>query len=90
MITIEGGWQYREDAWVSEILRPQGNIWLEVELPSYGYIVIRQIDHKTEKAPKCYQSRLGKVFKLRVFYCPENDIQIYTSEIPKRIEYANI
>lgn len=90
MVTVNGSWSDSENAWVSEVMEPTGDIWVEVELPSKGYVVIRQIDRETKKAPKCYQSQFGEEFRLRVFYCDANNIQIFTSLTPKRIEYANV
>lgn len=90
MITVNGEWSEEENAWVSEKLSPNGDIYLVVELPSYGYVIVRQIDKETGKAPKCYQSHEGKKFKFRLLYSDKNDIQIFTSVTPSKIEYANI
>lgn len=90
MTTVNGEWSESENAWVSERLEPKGDIYLSVQLPSYGYVIVRQIDKETGKAPKCYQSKEGKAFKVRISYCEKNDIQIFTSVTPGKIEYANI
>lgn len=90
MTTVNGEWSDEENAWVSERLEPKGDIYLSVQLPSYGYVIVRQIDKETGKAPKCYQSKEGKKFKLRLLYSEKNDIQIFTSVTPSVIKYANI
>lgn len=90
MTTVNGEWSDKENAWVSEVLKPDGDIWLTTELPQSGFVIIRQIDHETGRAPKCYQSHEGKTFKARISYCKENDIQVFTSVEPTAIKYANI
>lgn len=90
MTTVNGVWSEKENAWVSEVLKPKGDIWLIVSLPKNGYVIVRQTDHETGKAPKCYQSHEGKTFKVRITCCDENDLQVFTSVTPDKIEYANI
>lgn len=90
MTTVSGAWSEEENAWVSERLSPKGDIYLTVQLPSYGYVTARQRDKATGKAPRCYQSKEGKAFKLRIGHSEQSDIQIFTSVTPSVIKYANI
>lgn len=90
MTTVKGEYSEKENGWVSELLKPTGDIWLECTLPDLGYMVIRQTDPRTGETPKIYQSCEQKKFKVTVYYNPGYPIQIFTSLTPKEIKYANI
>lgn len=115
MVTVKGTYSDKENGWVSEVLHPDGDIYLRCTLPQTGLMLIRQqtglsddeTGYKTYRygsrdhpmtgyryepmgGPKIFQSRYGTMFKVRLTYQQGTTLQIFTTDTPTKIEYANI
>lgn len=102
MTTIHGAWSDEANGWVSEVIEMTGDAWLDVELPAKGRVVIKKAEDMSGPWPKALITKWdGPVFKIRVVHGVDRSnrldrfeagrfIKIITTDIPKRIEYANI
>lgn len=95
MRTIQGGWSDEDNGWVSEVIEMTGDAWLEVELPAKGRVVIKKAENMSGPWPKALITKWdGPLFKIRVVHGADRShgrfIKVITTDIPKRIEYANI
>lgn len=92
MITIQGEWSNEANGWVSEVINLTGNIYLEVELPGKGRVVVKKSERQDGAYPKALITKWGgSSFRIRVYGSTKYPyIKIITTSIPNRIEYANI
>lgn len=90
--TIQGAWSDDANGWVSETLELTGDMWLEVELPQKGRVVIKKAEHKDGPYPKALITKWdGPQFRIRIYGSTERRyIKIITTETPKSIQYVNI
>lgn len=92
MNTIQGEWSDEANGWVSETINLTGNIYLEIELPSKGRVVIKKSEKLDGPYPKAKITKWsGPSFRFRVYGSTKYPyIKIITTSTPNRIEYANI
>lgn len=67
--TIQGAWSDEANGWVSEILELTGDVWLEVELPSKGRLVIKKAEQIEGPYPKALITKwAGPKFRIRIHH----------------------
>lgn len=92
METLSTTYNADEQAWESQEITLNRNIWLTVMLKEKGKLVIRQQDANGAwpRIPLGRQEDT-KEFCLRMTVCPEQvKIKLFTSTEPKEIKYAYI
>ncbi|MBQ8711544.1 MAG: hypothetical protein IJ551_01780 [Prevotella sp.] len=92
LIPIDGAWSDDANGWVSEAITLTGDIWLEVELPERGRLVIKKAETEDGPWPKALITPYtGPSFRIRIYGTAHvRYIQVITSHTPTNIHYANI
>lgn len=91
MVNITGGYSTEENAWVSDTLTLTGDCWLEVELPSKGYVVIKKQESDGRWPCALVSPYSGPKFRIRLYGSTKGSkIRIFLTDTPNRIQYANI
>jgi hypothetical protein len=103
MVTVNGTYSDKENGWVSEVLHPDGDIYLRCTLPKIGLLLVRQQkglsnietglkndSYESMGGPKIVQTKRSSEFRLRLTYQEGTTLQIFTTDTPTKIEYANI
>lgn len=92
MKTLKATYKADEDAWVTNVVELERDIYLKVSLKQPGKIVLRQedIDGGMPRVPIKRHKDTSEFF-LRISVVPKRvKVQLFTSTEPKEITYAYI
>lgn len=101
--TINGAWSDEANGWVSETLELTGDVWLEVELPHKGRLVIKKSETQEGPWPKAVITPwTGPKIRLRLIHGRDEAsakrfgighnryIKVITTVEPTKIQLVNI
>jgi hypothetical protein len=89
--TINGAWNDKERAWVSDPLFLTGDCYLEVTLPGRGRMVIKKAETADGPWPRAKVTPwTGPEFKIRIYGSTKyRYVRIYLTETPTQIQFSN-